>query len=112
LHKDWLDIKSVDVSVQNTLSNLFSSSRAQKEKLENKKSLKSSVAFAKYYNQGGAWKSDHQAYLMPISRSDIPPHGTPAATKPGILQLNPGPSSGLTCNHRSMGLNIGLLCLT
>jgi hypothetical protein len=37
LHKDWLDIKSVDVSVQKGLSSLFSSSQAQKVKLENKK---------------------------------------------------------------------------
>jgi predicted component of type VI protein secretion system len=33
-HKEWLDIKSVDVSVQKNLSNLFSSSAALKQKLE------------------------------------------------------------------------------
>ena len=37
LHKDWIEIKSVDVSVQKGLSNMFSSGRAQKEKLENEK---------------------------------------------------------------------------
>jgi hypothetical protein len=51
-HKDWLDIQSVDVSVQNSLSNLFSSARAQKEKLEHEKSRKSRKAFDKYYEQG------------------------------------------------------------
>ena len=49
LHKDWLDIKSEDVSVQKGLSNLFSSGRAQKEKLEREKSQKTSEAFEKYY---------------------------------------------------------------
>ena len=52
LHKDWLDIKSEDVSVQNGLSNLFSSSRAQKEKLENEKTLKAQEALQKYGKQG------------------------------------------------------------
>jgi len=51
-HKSWLDIKSVDVSVHNGLSNLFSSGRAQKEKLENEKTLKARKAFIKYYKQG------------------------------------------------------------
>ena len=52
LYKDWLDIKSVDVSVQKSRSNWFSSARAQKEKLENEKLQKSQVAFIKYCRQG------------------------------------------------------------
>ena len=62
LHKDWLDVKSVDVSVQKGLSNLFSSGRAQKEKLEIEKALqvrKARVALKKYYKQGEPRKSDH-----------------------------------------------------
>ena len=72
LHKDWLDIKSVDVNViQKSLSNVFSS----KEKLETKKALKARVAamealaaFEKYYVQGkpSLRKSDHQTDLIPI----------------------------------------------
>ena len=69
LHQDWLDIKSVDVNVQKSLSGLFSS----KEKLENKKALKaqeaaraSRQAFEKYYEQGEPKKSDHQTDLTPI----------------------------------------------
>ncbi len=46
LHKDWLDIKSVEISVQKGLSNLVSSGRAQKEKLEARE------AFEKYGKQG------------------------------------------------------------
>ena len=69
LHTDWLDISSVDVSVQKGLSNLFSSSRAQKVKLENEKYLKaqeSFKAFEKYYRQGEPRNSDHQADLIQI----------------------------------------------
>ena len=57
LHKDWLDIKSVDVS--KSLTNLFSS----KAKLENEKMLKAREAFWKYCNQGNPRirKIDHQA---------------------------------------------------
>ena len=62
LYKDWLDIKSVDVNVQKSLSDLFSS----KEKLENKKLLKAREAFGKYYEQGEPRKSDHQTDLMQI----------------------------------------------
>ena len=65
LHKDWLDIKSVDVSVQKG-SNWFSSTRAQKEKLEYKKLQKSREAFTKYYEQGESRKCDHQADLTQI----------------------------------------------
>jgi len=69
LHKEWLDIRSVDVSVQKGLSNLFSSSRSQKVKLENEKTRKAEEAratFKKYYKQGYPRKSDHQADLMQI----------------------------------------------
>ena len=48
LHKDWLDIKSVDVSAQKGLSNLFSS----KGKIETEKRLKAREAFEKYGKQG------------------------------------------------------------
>ena len=54
-HTNWRDIKAVDVSVQKGLSNLFSSSRTQKEKLENTRKLKAEethVAFKKYYERG------------------------------------------------------------
>ena len=63
LHTDWLHIKSVNVNVQKSLSDLFSS----KEKQENKKVLKAQEAaqealeaFGKYYEQGEPRKSDHQ----------------------------------------------------
>ena len=62
LHKAWLDTKSVDVSAQKGLSNLFSS----KEKRENEKSLKEHEAFEKYYKQGEPRKSDYQTDLMQI----------------------------------------------
>ena len=69
LHKDWHDMKSVNVIVQKSLSNLLSS----KEKLETKKALKereavlaAREAFGKYYEQGGPRKSDHRIDLTPI----------------------------------------------
>ena len=73
LHKNWLDIKSVDVSAQKGLSKLFSSSRAQKEKLEYEKNLKAQEErnALEYYMQGEPRKSDYHAYLMPVSRSKI-----------------------------------------
>ena len=52
LHKDWLDIKSVDVRAQKGVSNLFSS----KEKLENEKRMKAREAFEKYHKQGNPKK--------------------------------------------------------
>ena len=55
LHKDWLNIKSGDVGVQKSLSNLFSS----KEKL-------SREAFERYYKQGEPRKGDNQADLIQI----------------------------------------------
>ena len=69
LHKDWLDIKSVDVSVQKSLSSFFSSSQTQKVKLENEKLLKAQEAretFKAYYKQGELRNSDHHAGLIQI----------------------------------------------
>ena len=65
LHKDWLDIKSVNVNVKKNLSVLFYSKA--KEKLENKKLLKAleaREAFWRYYKTGEPRKSDHQTDLM------------------------------------------------
>ena len=107
LHKDWLDIKSVDVSVQKGLTNLFSSSRAQKEKLENEIRLKAQEerkALEKYYKEGEPRKSDYHAYLMLVSRSEISSCSISAATEPSTIpQLHLGPSSGQT-NHGCLGL--------
>ena len=98
LHQDWLD---ADVSIQKGLSNLFSSSRAQKVKLENEKTLKAQ----KYCEQGEPRMSDHHAYLMPVSRSEISSSSISAATEPrAIDQLYPGPSSGQT-NVVRLGLD-------
>ena len=69
LHKDWLDIQSVDVSVQKGLANLFLSARAQKEKLEMEKSRqqrKADEASEKYFRQGEPRKRDHHADLTQI----------------------------------------------
>jgi DNA/RNA-binding domain of Phe-tRNA-synthetase-like protein len=72
-HKDWLDIQSVDVSVQKDRSKLFSSARAQKKKtLEHEesrkawKARKSIEAFQKYYEQGESRKDGHKADLMQL----------------------------------------------
>ena len=51
-HKDWCETKSVDVSSQKGLSSLLSSSRAQKQKRENEKTLKAQTVFQKFYDQG------------------------------------------------------------
>ena len=76
LRKDWLD--------QTGLSNLFASGRAHNEKLA-----------IKYYEQGEPRTSDHHAYLMPISRSEISSSSISAATDPSTIpQLHPGPTSG------------------
>ena len=100
LHKDWLDIKSVDVSVQKGLSSLFSSGRAQREKLEIEKTQKTREerkALEKYAKQGEPRKNDHHAYLMLVSRSEISSSSISAATEPSTIpQLHPGPSSGQT----------------
>jgi len=66
-HKEWLDIRSVDVSVQKNLSNLFSSGKALKEKLEKletEKTLKVKEALEKCHDQGKPRKSDHQTGLI------------------------------------------------
>ena len=65
-HKDWLDIESVDASVQKTLSNLLSLGRTRKMSLEVKKELKAEDAFMKYYKQGEPRESDHQTDLIQI----------------------------------------------
>ena len=65
-HKDWIDITSVDVSVQKGLSSLLPSGRTQKQKQENKKILKAQAAFQIYYKQGEPRKSDHPTELMEI----------------------------------------------
>jgi len=70
LHKDWLDIKAAEVSVQKGLSNVFSSGRAQKEKLEIEKKLQvrdAREALKKYYKQGEPRESDHHADLTQVS---------------------------------------------
>jgi len=68
-HKEWLDIESVDVSVQKNLSNLFSSGKALKEKLEKletKQTLKVEEALKKCHDQGEPRKTDHQTDLSQI----------------------------------------------
>ena len=65
-HKDWHNIKSIDISHKKSLSGLFSAVQAQKESLEvaNKKRLKAHEAFQKYHKQGDTKKNSHQADLM------------------------------------------------
>ena len=95
LHKDWLDIKSVDVSAQKGLSNLFSS----KERLETVKGLKAREAFEKYGKQGEPTKRkiDHQTDLIQNCRFKISSYSTPEAKEPRTIpQLNSEPSSGQT----------------
>ena len=67
-HKDWCDTKSIDVRVQTGLSSLIPLSRDQKRKRENEKAQKVQTAFQKYYEQGEAWKSDHQTELIEIDQ--------------------------------------------
>ena len=69
LHKDWLGIKSTEVRVQKGLSNVFSSGRAQREKLEIEKELqvhRAREASEKYHKQGEPRKGDHRADLTQI----------------------------------------------
>ena len=74
LYKDWLDIKSADVSVQTQtgLSSLFSSGRsgrAQREKLEKlefEKEKKEDEALKKYHMQGEPRQSDRPAPLTQV----------------------------------------------
>jgi len=97
-YKDWLDIKSVDVSVRKGLSYLLSSGRGRKEKREDEeaqKSQKSQKSFGVYYEQGELRMSDHQVKLMQFSRFGISSHSTSATEKPRTIpQLNPGQNSG------------------
>ena len=65
-HKDWCEIKAIDVSVQNGLSSLLPLSRDQKQKRENEKTKKLQSAFQKYYEHGEPRKSDHQTELIEI----------------------------------------------
>ena len=65
-HKDWCDIKSIDVSVRKGLSGLLPLSGDQKQKRENEKSQKVQTAFQEYYEQGEARKRDHQTELIEI----------------------------------------------
>ena len=65
-HKEWLDIKSVDVIVQKNLSNLFASGKALMEKLESEKTLKVKEALKGYYKRGEPRKRDHQTDLIQI----------------------------------------------
>ena len=63
-HRDWCDIRSVDVSLQKGVSNLLVSRRAQRQKLEYEKAQKAQKALQKYYEQGEPRKSDYQTELM------------------------------------------------
>jgi len=73
-HKDWFDIKSVDVSTDvNTpkgLSSLLFLGRAQKQRKTEKamkdQILKAETAYLEYYEQGRPKKSDHRTQLMEI----------------------------------------------
>ena len=95
LHKAWLSVKSDKIGVQKGLSNLFSSGRAQKEKLEIEKRRTAREASKKYYKQGEPRTSDHQADLTLVNRFNISSCSISEATKPKTIpQLNPGPSSG------------------
>jgi len=60
-HEDWLDI-----SVKKSLSDLFSSGRAQKEKVGHGRTWRSHEAFIKYYEQGESRKGDYRVDLMQI----------------------------------------------
>ena len=68
LHTAWCDIKSVEISVQKGLSNMFSLVRAQNEKMEmeKKKKLRTDEAFQKYHSQGELRKSAHQTDLIEV----------------------------------------------
>ena len=69
LHKDWLDIRYAAVSVQKGLSKMFSSGRAQKERLEIERELQAREAreaLKKYYEQGEPRKGDHHADLTQV----------------------------------------------
>ena len=93
LHKDWLDIESVDLSAQKGLSSLFSSSRAQKEKLKNK----ANEAFWKLYDQGEQGRVTIRPTSFRFARFDISPYSASAPAKPRTIpRLTLGPISGKT----------------
>jgi len=52
LYEEWHDIESTDVIIQRGLSNLLSSGRTQRERLEIKKRTKVEEAFERYYKKG------------------------------------------------------------
>ncbi len=60
LHEDWLDITSVDVNFQKSLSNFFEGNFGKRKR------EKAREAFDKYYEQGEPRKSDHQTDLIQI----------------------------------------------
>ena len=69
LHRDWLTIKSADVSVQKRVSSLLSLGLAPKEKLGIEKRLqirRAREALEKYYKQGEPKNGDYQADLIQI----------------------------------------------
>ena len=101
LHKVWLDTESVDLSVQKGLSNLFSSSRAQKEKME----YKAYQAFWKFYDQGEQGRVTLRPTSFRFARFDISPYSASPPAKPRTIpRLTPGPSSGETSAVR-LGLD-------
>jgi hypothetical protein len=118
-YKDWHDIKS---GAQKNLSSLLSLGRAQKEKLAIEKKPKEREALRDYYKRGEPRKIDHQTNLMgtcQICHIVISYRSSDKARKNSSTQSrtefrsNQCCSSGprLTCNHRNMELNIGLLCV-
>ena len=60
LYEDWLDITSVNVNFQKSLSNFLEG------KTGNQKWVKAQEAYQKYYKQGETRKSDHQTDLIQI----------------------------------------------
>jgi len=65
-HKDWRDIKSVDISAQKSLSSLLLLGQAQKGKLESKKTREAHNVFEMYFEQGEPRKGHRQTDLMEI----------------------------------------------
>jgi len=70
-HNNWFAIKSVDVSVQKSLYWFFSSSQAQKEKLEKEKARKSFKAFQELYSEGRQRKVTARSNRFKFSRFEI-----------------------------------------
>src|SRR5258706_13378084 len=89
MHKEWLDIKSVEASVPKGLSNLLPSRRAQKEKLEIEKELRDREASEKYHEQGEPREGDNEADLTQFARFSVSSDSTSEAQKPRTIpQLN------------------------